>query len=654
MTAEKQPPAPAANDERSALTDLKTLLLGPEQASIEVLQREAQDQELQAQRVADTLPDSLHRAHGESPEDLARALEKPVSACIEDSVQRNPGFFADILFPVMGPAIRRSISQALKGLVQQINQTLEHSLTVKGMRWRLEAARSGVPFAEVVLRHTLRFRVEEAFLIQGGSGLLIQHVGQGATDAKDADAVSAMLTALRDFTRDTLRDEDDESRLETIDVGDHTLWLVHGPRAYVACAIRGVPPVSLRDDLNAIVEEIHHRHARLLETFDGDAERSAPLIPLLERCLQSEVEERAKKRSFSPLLLVLLVLGGLLAWWLFGLWQDGTQQRQHAGELQAALGQLRQAPGIVVTDGRIADGRLQVQGLHDPLLPAPEALLEQAGIDKADVELAFRPFQSAEPEAALARARQRLAAPPQVELELGADGTLQARGIAPTTWTERAALLATTVPGIQAFDGSGLEDTDRRLERQLREATQPPEQVAIRVTGGHAVFSGSATLAWIQALSDAPPALPGLLSLDSGSLLPLERARFDQLVEQINESSVPFEQGIEYGELQQARVDETAELIGEAFRYASDLDLPMRLQVIGRTDGTGSVERNITVGSQRAKLVADALLLSTQPMPPLDLRAVTQPPSQTHADLALRRVEFRVTGTTPTEHAATP
>ena len=58
-----------------------------------------------------------------------------------------------------------------------------------------------------------------------------------------------MLTALRDFTRDTLRDEDDESRLETIDVGDHTLWLVHGPRAYLACAIRGIPPVGLRDDL---------------------------------------------------------------------------------------------------------------------------------------------------------------------------------------------------------------------------------------------------------------------------------------------------------------------------------------------------------------------------------------------------------------------
>ena len=654
MTAEQSPPAPAANDERTALADLKALLLGPEQASIERLQRETQDQELQAQRVADTLPESLYQAYDEAPEELTHALEQPVSACIEDSVQRNPGFFADILFPIMGPAIRRSISQALKGLVQQINQTLEHSLTVKGLRWRLEAARSGVPFAEVVLRHTLRFRVEEAFLIQSGSGLLIQHVGHGATAAKDADAVSAMLTAIRDFTRDTLRDEDDDSRLETIDVGDHTLWLVHGPRAYVACAIRGVPPVSLRDRLNAVVEEIHHRHARLLETFDGDSVRAAPLVPLLERCLLSETEGGASRRSIWPLALLLAVLGGLLAWWLFGLWQDSVQARRHDAGLQAALTQLSQAPGIVVTDSRIDDGRLRVQGLHDPLLASPETLLHEAGLGSDEVSLVFRPYQSAEPLAALARARQRLAPPPGVELELDPRGVLHASGAASTEWGERAALLATTVPGIGAFDGSGLQDTDRNLERQLREATQPPEQVAIRVADGQAEISGRAPLAWIRALRDEAPVLPGLLGLDSRALLPTERAHLDRLVGQINATSIPFVQGIEYGAPQQRRVDEVAALIGEAFRYASDLDLPMRLQVIGRTDGTGSVERNLTVGSQRAQLIADALLRSAQPMPPLDLRAVTQPPSQTDADFALRRVEFRVTGTTPADPAATP
>ena len=644
MTAEQRPPAPAANDEQSTLANLKSLLLGAEQASIDELQRSARDPELQSRRVADALPESLHRAYADSPDALTRALENPVSACIEDSVQRNPGFFADILFPVMGPAIRRSISQALKGLVQQINQTLEHSLTVKGMKWRLEAARSGVPFAEVVLRHTLRYRVDEAFLIQGGSGLLIQHASQPDAVAKDADAVSAMLTAIRDFTRDTLRDEDDAARLETIDTGEHTLWLVHGPRAYLACAIRGVPPVALRDDLSRIVEEIHQRHGRLLEAFDGDEARARPLAPLVERCLQSEVEDKTTRRFPWPLLIAAVVLLGALGWWLHGAWQDGSDARARSELLHAAADRLRDAPGIVVTDSRVVDDRLVVAGLHDPLTPSPQTLLRDAGLGDADARLRFRGFQSMAPEVALARARQRLAPPADVRLTLRDDAVLAASGSAPAAWIARAALLAPTVPGIGGFDGSGLADPDRRLERLLRDALQPPPGVTIAVDDGRAGVAGKAPLAWIAALPDTPPALPGLVALDRTALQPLEADGLATLVASIHASYVSFVEGTDFGPSQQASVDAVAALIGEAFTLASDLGRPLRVQVIGRTDGTGSVDRNLTIASQRAELVAAALQRSEHPMPPLDLRAVTQPPTQTRADAALRRVEFRVTG----------
>ena len=107
-----------------------------------------------------------------------------------------------------------------------------------------------------------------------------------------------MLTAIRDFAHDTLDTEDEDARLETVDVGDHTLWLIHGPRAYLACAIRGVPPVGLRDELARVVEEIHRRHAGLLQDFDGDPASATALIPLMEPCLQ--METAAPGTSASP------------------------------------------------------------------------------------------------------------------------------------------------------------------------------------------------------------------------------------------------------------------------------------------------------------------------------------------------------------------
>lgn len=647
MTAEQRPPAPAANDEQTALANLKALLIGPEQAEIKRLKDDTRDPAIQTERVAGSLPESLHRAYAESPQVLTRAMEAPVSACIEDSVRRNPGFFADILFPVMGPAIRRSIAQALKGLVQQINQTLEHSLTIKGLKWRLEAARTGVPFAEVVLRHTLRFRVEEVFLIQSGSGLLIQHLSQRPVAAKDADAVSAMLTAIRDFASDTLRDDDDDdnSRLETVDIGDHTLWLAHGPRAYLACAIRGLPPVSLRDQLSAVIEEIHQRHTYVLDVFDGDAAIALPVIPLLERCLVSETEPAETWRTPWSLLLVLLILVGLLGWWAQSWWQKGALANQEKARITAAAQALVEAPGVVVTDRRIEDNRLIVRGLHDPLTEQPAAILQRAGLTPGDYSLSFQAFQSTHPSAAQRRAAQRLAPPPGVTLSLDDQGVLKASGGASSDWVEKASLLATTVPGITAFDAQGVTDRDRRLERELRAALQPPDSVSIVVQDGRAAIEGSAPLAWVRALDDAIPELPGLTSVDTASLLASERQRLDHLVALIDQANIHFVDGIDIGASQRQRIASVAALIGETQQHASDLGLNLKLQIIGRTDGTGTVEQNHFVASQRAEKVAAALQQSGHPMPPLQLRAVTQPADVGDApDAGLRRVEFKVIG----------
>jgi len=642
MSTEKQPPQPAANDEIDALTTLKTLLLGTEQSSIEQLQADTRDPVVQAKRVAESLPHSLHKAYEASPTELTRALEAPVSECIETSVKHNPTLFADILYPVMGPAIRRSISQALKGLVQQINQTLEHSLTIKGLSWRLQAARSGVPFAEIVLRNTLRYRVEEVFLIQSGSGLLVQHLSQGPARAQDADAVSAMLTAIRDFAHDTLDREGDESRLETVDVGDHTLWLIHGPVAYLACAIRGIPPVVLRDELQTVLEQIHRRHTALLKRFDGDEAEAAVLAPLLERCLQSEASTTVGRRFPWPLLLLLAGIIGSLAWWGYGKWQARTLTADHQAQQNAAVARLAASPGIVLTDWQIIDGRLVLRGLHDPVTPSPQDVLAEAGLATDSYSLNFHAFQSADPVAALARAGRRLEPPESITLALNASGTLQAQGYASSSWMNRAAILATTVPGVEHYDDTLVESADERILRQLIKHLQAPASVSITVQDGVAVLSGQAPLSWINSLAPAPPEIAGLSAMHREQLLPLEQQRLRELIELIEQSSVEFVDGIDLDAAQLARIETLAGLISEAHHHAQDLGRPMRLQIIGRTDGTGSQELNHFIARERAAKVAQVLLSSSYDMPEINLRAQILPIRRAETELALRRVEFRV------------
>lgn len=636
-----KPPPPAANDEQSALANLKSLLVGEEQVELEHLRREAGDPRIQSARQARILPQSLRQAYADAPADLEDALSRPVAASIERSVRRNPDLVTDILYPVMGPAIRRSISHALKGLVQQINQTLDYSLSLRGLRWRMQAARSGVPFAEFVLRETLRYRVEEVFLIQPGSGLLIAHLGREDGPAHDADAVSAMLTAIRDFAGDTL-DRGGDNRLETVDVGEHTLWLVNGPRAYLAAAIRGVPPAMLRDEFSAVLESIHASHGSLLADFDGEPDKAAPLRPLLETCLRSELNPAVQRGKPWPLILLLGLVLGALAWWGHSAWQAQREAAQQRDRVETALQRLGASPGVVVTDWRHDAGGLAVRGLHDPLTPAPDTLLQDYGLPADRLALDFQPYQSMVPGAVLERARRRLQPPEGVDISLDAARTLGLRGLAPTRWIEDATLLAATVPGVEQVDLSGLRSIDSVLRERLETTLAPPEAVSIMVEDGYARLQGEAPLAWIRSLPADLAQRHGLTAVDAGALRPSELARLQTLVAHIEETGVPFPAGVEIEPAQVQRIATLAVLIEEAAALARDLGQPLQVEIVGHTDGTGTPEQNYRIALERAAKVAQALRDSGGVLPPLTLRAEVPQSRQEVPDPALRRAGFRV------------
>ncbi|NJN36331.1 MAG: hypothetical protein HC794_03820 [Nitrospiraceae bacterium] len=92
------------------------------------------------------------------------------------SIRKSPRTIVDAIAPIIGPAIRQAIARALQSMTQSFNHSLDESLSIRGLRWRVEAWRTGKPFAEVVLLHRLQYRVEQVFLIHRETGLLLHHV----------------------------------------------------------------------------------------------------------------------------------------------------------------------------------------------------------------------------------------------------------------------------------------------------------------------------------------------------------------------------------------------------------------------------------------------------------------------------------------------
>ncbi len=597
----------AERDEQAAeqaLRTLKSLLMEDEQKQLVEIQERLDDPLMHADEVALVLPQALRRT---KETDLAKALERPLTQSVLRAVRHQPKAFAEAVFPILGPAIRRAIAEALRGMVRKLNRVLDHSFSPRGLRWRLEAWRSGMSFSEVVLRHTLEYRVEQAFLIRSADGVMLSHVSDELNLKQDPDAYSAMLTAIQSFYKDTI---DADESISAVDLVEHTALLVHGPIAYIACVIAGEPPMELRGELADNLAEIHARYSDNLQAFSGDRRDAAILEPELRRCLLAKETPASETRGRS-LKAFLAVLGLIIAatgWVSYTQWQEHRLRQAELARQSRAVALLRTVPGIVMTDVKQAPGRLQIHGLRDPLAKDPEQVLRQSGLEIAGWQAHWRPFQAAEPEIALHRARLRLQPPDDVTLELHADRQLVAKGLADQAWISRAALLAPTVPGVEALDTSGLVSADTRL---LREA--------------------------------ARPLTPGLVTVDSHDLAAAEHRRLADLRSAIEATSIRFEAGsFELTEIHRETLERLAGQLDELLPLARLLKMDASVRIVGRTDGTGSPANNELIALQRALKVGDGL--TELGIPRTTIEPVAHPllRSDGRARPDLRRVEIEI------------
>jgi len=436
---------------------LRSLLFAGEQASLKALAAKVGDRASLARSVAGVFSEAaaIRARHDES---VARVLEPVVEASLQQSVRRNPQPLVDALYPIMGPAIRRSISEALADMMQRFNDAVEQSLSPRALKWRFDAWRTGQSCASVVLLKTLVYRVEQVFLIHRKSGLLLGHAQADGIVVQDPDMVSGMLTAIRDFVGDSFR-VGQEDGVDAIRIGDLSVQVRVGPKAVLAAVVRGSAPESLRVQLSETLEGIHRSYGAALNQFAGDTAPFANVERSLSPCLSEQSRSSERPASWRAYL-VLGLIAVLAGWAAIARHQTTTVWNQ-------IIDELKQEPGLVVIDTG-HDGPRSIQGLRDPLARDP---LEVIGADRVrlyGVVWNWKPYLSMEPPLLLRRARQILNPPKEITLRLEGD-VLQASGAAPAAWLREARRRAAFILGIRAFDDrsvviAGQGDLDRARE----------------------------------------------------------------------------------------------------------------------------------------------------------------------------------------------
>lgn len=311
------------------LEEARAILIAGERERLAALEQAARQFETQtlerlqaiqaeALRLKDELSAAERRLGGET-EALRRAqadldalitrLTPAISGMVADSIRNSPEAMAEALGPVMGEAIRVQIRDSRQEMVEAIypiiGETIQKALTEftrelqRNIDSRLKASLGpldflrlawarlrGVPASRLALRDALPFSVRQIFLVHRQSGLLIAHSHPEQVEATDADLVSSMLTAIRDFVRDSYGSGQTEEELDEIQYGSQRIVLVTGTQAYLAAVIDGVEPQGFRAELRTFLTELHLLQARALRDYDGDPAAFGPTSANLRRLLQ--------------------------------------------------------------------------------------------------------------------------------------------------------------------------------------------------------------------------------------------------------------------------------------------------------------------------------------------------------------------------------
>jgi outer membrane protein OmpA-like peptidoglycan-associated protein len=439
-----EPEAPPREDEEQLYQELRELILAPEQKALQELHQRVDDPASRTEDVGSVVAEAiqLRRQQG-GDEALSAALSPTVETALRESVRKDPGTMADALFPVMGPAIRRSILETLRSFLESFNQVLDQSLSVKGLRWRVEALRTGRSFTEVALLHSLVFRVEQVFLIHKKTGLPLGHVSAPSVAMQDPSLVSGMLSAIQDFVRDSFHTPQGQG-INRMNVGDLDVWIEQGPYAILACVIRGIAPRDLRDRMAEALENIHREYSAQLDAFDGDASPFVRVNPELSRCLELRYREESRPRGFGFAYAAAAILFLLVAGWI------GWRTVQYS-RWERLVNVFREQPGYVVTSFGREGGKFVVRGLRDPLSADPAQLIRASDVNLATGEFHWGGYYSLDDGMVQQRAIALLAPPGGARLAVK-DGVLHVAGDATAKWVKEVQMKAPLVPGVRAVE----------------------------------------------------------------------------------------------------------------------------------------------------------------------------------------------------------
>jgi hypothetical protein len=272
---------------------------------VETLRQAQNDLDGLVERLTPTIGEMIGHSIRNSRDVMAEALGPIMGQAIRVQIRDSRREMVDALYPVIGETVQKSLAEFARELQQNIDARLKSTFGFRDTLGMFMARIRGVSSAQLTLRQALPFSIKEIFLVQRESGLLVAHSHPETAEAADADLVSSMLTAIRDFVQDSYGKGQEAGELDEIQYGTQRIILVSGSVAYLAVVITGIEPEGFRAQLRDYLSELQVRHGRALREYNGDPTQVPNLSPELQAMSKIEATTQPPQPLTRPQRLIL-------------------------------------------------------------------------------------------------------------------------------------------------------------------------------------------------------------------------------------------------------------------------------------------------------------------------------------------------------------
>jgi len=247
--------------------------------------------------ISDHLAKIITQTSQDSPEALSQSLQSVIAPAIGQEIENNKEVMIDSLYPIMGGMISKYVSQALKEMMESINEKIEDGLSVDKYKRKIKSKITGVSETELLLKESADAHISSLFVIHKESGLLIAEGHISDKEIDDPHMVASMASAIKDFINDWIQNNESNNEVQILSYANETLYIESAGSVYLVAFLDKEPDSELRAKINDLFASLVSKYATFFQKFEGDD--STPEVKALSEKMTVYLQAQTKVKELS-------------------------------------------------------------------------------------------------------------------------------------------------------------------------------------------------------------------------------------------------------------------------------------------------------------------------------------------------------------------